>query len=91
MVDLLRDWQPKLPPGGVVLLWQPWQGLLPQIAEAIATYQWAVVGPIVWGKGQPQPGNFASPSSVQGEFLWVLHRLGDTLINHDGSSRWMIL
>jgi DNA modification methylase len=28
---------------------------------------------------------------VQGEFLWVLHRPGDTLINHDGSSREMIL
>lgn len=91
VIDLLRDWQPKLAAGGVVLLWQPWQVLLPQIGDAIATYRWAVVGPVIWDKGRPQPGNFASPYSVQGEFLWVLHRPADTLINHDGSSREMIL
>jgi len=91
VVDLLRDWQPKLARGGVVLLWQPWQALLRQIAEAIETYRRAVVGPVIWDKGRPQPGNFASPYSVQGEFLWVLHRPGDTHINHEGSSREMIL
>ena len=91
VIDLLSDWQPKLAPGGVVLLWQPWQPLLPQITDAVATYRWSVVGPVVWDKGRMQPGNFVSPYSVQGELLWVLHRPGDTLVNHDGISREMIL
>lgn len=91
VIDLLRDWQPKVAAGGVVLLWQPWQPLSAQIQEAIAAHGWAVVGPVIWDKGRPQPGNFASPYSVQGEFLWVLYRPGDTLINHDSSSREMIL
>lgn len=91
VIDLLRDWQPKLAPGGVVLLWQPWQSLLRPIGEAIETYRWAIVGPVIWDKGRPQLGNFSTPYSVQGEFLWVLHRPGDTLTNHDGSSREMIL
>jgi DNA modification methylase len=91
VVNLLRDWQPKLAPGGVVLLWQPWQPLSPKISEAIAMYGWGVIGPVVWDKGRPQPGNFVSPYSPQGELLWILHRDGDTLLNHDGSSREMIL
>jgi DNA modification methylase len=90
-IDLLRDWQPKLAPGGVVLLWQPWQTLLAEIAEAIHAHRWSVVGPVIWDKGRPQPGNFVSPYSVQGEMLWVLHRPGDALLNHDGSSRETIL
>jgi DNA modification methylase len=91
VVNLLRDWEPKLAPGGVVLLWQPWQALSPKISEAIAMYEWGVTGPVVRDKGRPQPGNFVSPYSPQGELLWILHRRGDTLLNHDGSSREMIL
>jgi DNA modification methylase len=91
VLDLLRDWQPKLAPGGVVLLWQPWQPLLLEISQAIQKYQWSVLGPIIWDKGRRQPGNFVSPYSVQGELLWVLHRPGDKLENHDGSLREMIL
>jgi hypothetical protein len=41
--------------------------------------------------GRPQPGRFDSPYSIQGEMLWILHRLGDRLINHGGGSREMIL
>jgi DNA modification methylase len=91
VTDLLRDWQPKLAPGGVVLLWQPWQNLSPEISHAIDLYRWVVHGPVIWDKGRPQPGNFTSPYSTQGEMLWVLHRPGDTPINYDGSSREMIL
>jgi DNA modification methylase len=91
VTNLLRDWQSKLAPGGVVLLWQPWQPLLREISDAIESFRWSVVGPVIWDKGRPQPGNFVSPYSVQGEMLWVLHRPGDTLMNHDGSSRGMIL
>ena len=90
-IDLVRDWQPKLAPGGVVLLWQPWQPLSLKICEAVAMYEWGVIGPVVWDKGRTQPGNFFSPYSPQGEMLWILHRNGDTLLNHDGSSREMIL
>lgn len=91
VTDLLRDWQPKLAAEGVVLLWQPWQSLLPAISQAIEVYNWSVIGPVIWDKGRPQPGNFTSPYSVQGEMLWVLHRPGDTPINHDGSLRETIL
>lgn len=91
VIDALRDWQEKLATGGVLLLWQPWQSMLPEIAQAIERYRWEVVGPIVWDKGRPQPGHFDSPYSVQGEFLWVLHRPGDRLVNHDGSPRHSIL
>jgi DNA modification methylase len=91
VVDLLRDWQPKLAPGGVLLLWQPWQNLLRPIDDAIAEYHWEVLGPVIWDKGRPQPGRFDSPYSRHGEMLWVLHRPGELLEDHDGSSREMIL
>lgn len=91
VVDLLREWQPKLAVGGVVLLWQPWQSLLAPIASAAAAVGWAIMGPVIWDKGRPQPGRFDSPYSVQGEFLWVLHRAGDRLVDHDTGSRRMIL
>lgn len=91
VMDMLRDWQPKLAPGGIVLLWQPWQTLLPQIAEAILDYRWQLIGPVIWDKGRPQPGRFDSPYSSQGEMLWVLHRSSDIPVNHDGSSRQMVV
>lgn len=89
--DALRDGLPKLATGGVLLLWQAWQSLHPPIADAAREYGWTIVGPIIWDKGRPQPGRLDSPYSIQGEMLWVLHRAGDELQNHDGSSREMIL
>lgn len=91
VIDVLSAWQRKLAPNGVALVWQPWGSLPARIADAVETYRWKVWGPIVWDKGRPQPGNFASPYSVQGEMLWMLHRPGDAPINHDGSSRESIL
>jgi DNA modification methylase len=91
VVDLLRDWQPKLKRNGVVLLWQPWGSLLPEIGQAIEKYQWEVWGPIIWDKGRPQPGDFSFPYSSQGEMLWMLYRRVDSPINCDGSSRESIL
>ncbi len=90
-LDVLRDWQPKLAKSGVLLLWQPWQSLLRPIEDAIERYEWDVVGPVIWDKGRTQPGRFDSPYSSQGEMLWVLHRPGDRLTNHDRSRRDMIL
>ena len=91
VVDLLRDWQPKLAPGGVLLLWQPSGSLLTPILEAIDQFGWDVDGPVIWDKGRPQPGDLGSPYSSQTEMLWVLSRRGDVLVNHDGSSRSDIL
>jgi DNA modification methylase len=90
-LDVLRDWQPKLAKGGVLLLWQPWQSLLRPIEDAIERYEWEMVGPVIWDKGRTQPGRFDSPYSSQGEMLWVLHRAGDQLTNHNRSRRDMIL
>jgi DNA modification methylase len=91
VVDALRDGLPKLATGGVLLLWQAWQSLHAPIADAARENGWTIVGPIIWDKGRPQPGRLDSPYSIQGEMLWVLHRAGDELQNHDGSSREMIL
>lgn len=91
VVDVLRDWQPKLVDGGVVLLWQPWGSLRAEIAEAMDRYGWDVFGPVIWDKSRPQPGQFDTAYSVQGEMLWVLHPQGDVPRNHDGSSRQAIL
>ncbi len=53
VIDLLRDCQPKLAKGGVVLLWQPWGPRHPEIAEAMDQYGWAVVETInlIRGRG----------------------------------------
>ena len=65
--------------------------MLRPIDDAIAAFKWEVVGPVIWDKGRPQPGRFDSPFSRHGEMLWVLHRPGELLQNHGGSSREMIL
>jgi DNA modification methylase len=91
VIDLLRDWQPKLAPGGVLLLWQASGSLYREIEEAVTQFDWDVIGPIIWDKGRPQPGDFGAPYSRQTEMLWVLSRRGDELINHDDSSRSDIL
>jgi DNA modification methylase len=91
ILDLLRDWQPKLALGGVVLLWQPWQCLSQSVLAAIHRYSWSLVGPVVWDKTRGQPGRFGSPYTTHGEMIWVLHRPGDRLTDHCGGSREMIL
>lgn len=91
VIDLLRDWQPKLAADGVLLLWQASGPLHREILDAIDRYNWELTGPIMWDKVRPQPGDFGAPYSRQTEMLWVLSRPGDQLINHDGSSRGDIL
>ena len=90
-VDLLRHWQPKLMDGGVMLLWQSAGPLRTAIAGTLEAMHWAVEAVAVWDKGVVQPGNFESPYSTQTEWLWVLKRAGDTLINHDNSPRGDVL
>lgn len=91
VVDLLRDWQPKLAPGGVLLLWQASGPLHREILDAVERFGWELAGPIIWDKARPQPGDLGAPYSRQTEMLWVLSRPGDDLVNHDGSSRSDIL
>jgi DNA modification methylase len=91
VTDLLRDWQPKLMPGGVLLLWQASGPLCRAIADAIGEYNWAVERVVIWDKGRAQAGDFAAPYSTQSEWLWVLKRPGDRLVNHDNSPRGDIL
>jgi DNA modification methylase len=90
-LDTLRLGLPKLARGGVLLLWQPWQSLLAPIGDMAAEHGWSIIGPIIWEKGRPQPGRLDSEYSIQGGVLWLLHRAGDVVRNHDGSSRQMIL
>jgi DNA modification methylase len=90
-VDLLGGWREKLVAGGVLLLWQAAGPLRKQIANAIEKYDWEVETVAIWDKGSVQPGNFETPYSVQTEWLWVLKRAGDKLINHDNSRRGDIL
>jgi DNA modification methylase len=91
VIDLLRDWQPKLAPGGVLLLWQASGPLHHEILDAIDQYEWELTGPVIWDKSRPQPGDLGAPYSRQTEMVWVLSRPSDELINHDGSSRSDIL
>jgi hypothetical protein len=48
VVDLLRDWQPKLAPGGVLLLWQASGPLQREILDAVDRFVWSLTGPIIW-------------------------------------------
>jgi len=59
--------------------------------QAVEEFNWMREGAIIWDKGRPQPGGFDSPYSTQTEMLWMLSRLGDSLGNHNGSSRSDIL
>lgn len=91
VTDLLRDWQPKLKPGGVLLLWQA-AGLPPrEIVDAIQQHDWSLERVVVWDKGRAQAGDFASPYAPQSEWLLVLKRPGDRLLNHDNSPRGDII
>lgn len=85
--DLLRNWQPKLASGGVLLLWQAAGPLVRPLGDFIEQHGWSIERVVVWDKGRPQAGDFASPYSPQSEWLWVLKRPGDRLANHDGSAR----
>ncbi len=87
VTSLLRDWQCKLKPGGVLLLWQASGPLHRTIAGAIEHCKWALERVVIWDKGRPQAGDFASAYSTQTEWVWVLKRPGDRLVNHNGSSR----
>jgi len=91
VIDLLREWQPKLAPGGVLLLWQASGPLHCEILDAVDRFQWELTGPIIWDKSRPQPGDLGAPYSRQTEMLWVLSRPEEELVNHDGSSRSDIL
>lgn len=91
VIDLLRDWQPKLAAGGVLLLWQASGLPARQIVDAIEQHHWSLERIVVWDKGRAQAGDFASPYAPQSEWLLVLKRPGDRLLNHDNSPRGDII
>lgn len=91
VIDLLRDWQPKLKPGGVLLLWQAAGLPAREIVDATEQYRWSLERVAVWDKGRAQAGDFASPYAPQSEWLMVLKRPGDRLLNHDNSPRGDII
>jgi len=91
IIDFLRDWQPTLAPGGVLLMWQPSGLVLTEIASAIETYDWELESLVIWDKGRPQPGSFSTPYSTQYEQLLVLKRRGDMPLNHNNSPRGNVL
>lgn len=91
VIDLLRDWQPKLKPGGVLLLWQAAGLPARQIVDAIEQHRWSLERVVVWDKGRAQAGDFASPYAPQSEWVLVLKRPGDRLLNHDDSPRGDII
>ncbi len=84
---MLRDWQPKLVIGGVLLLWQASGPLRSEISRAVEQYGWEVDTVVIWDKDNVQPGNFERPWSTQCEWLWILKQEGEELINHDNSPR----
>jgi DNA modification methylase len=86
-VDLLKDWGPKLQPGGIVLLWQAVGLLRKPIVDAVEHYGWEIDATVIWDKGNLAPGNFESAYSTQTEWCWAIKRRGDRLLNHDNSSR----
>lgn len=92
VVDLLSGgWQSKLKPGGVLLLWQASGPLTDSVHTAIQSHNWAIEHTVVWDKGRCQAGDFASPYARQSEWMWVLKRGCDRLLNHDGSARGDII
>lgn len=46
---------------------------------------------MIWDKGRVQAGDFGSAYSTQTEWLWVLKRPGERLLNHDASPRGDVL
>lgn len=90
-VDLLRRWGRKLTSGGAFLLWQASGPLRKQIMSAVERHGWEIEAVAIWDKDAIQPGNFTDPYSTQTEWLWVLKRTGDKLVNHDGSPRGDVL
>ncbi|HSV15208.1 MAG TPA: DNA methyltransferase [Tepidisphaeraceae bacterium] len=85
--DLLREWQAKLAPGGVLLLWQPSGPLPHEISQAMDEFHWEVDRVVIWDKGRPQAGDLAGAYQTQCEWLWVIKRPGERLLNHDASPR----
>ena len=91
-IDLLRLTQPKLAAGGCLVLFRPGSALDPAwLATAISKHGWACHAAPTWAKNKTKPGNADTPYGIGTERLLILSRAGDTLVNHDGSSRSDVL
>jgi DNA modification methylase len=92
--DILRILIRKLSKGGVVLLCRPGGILDPLhtvITGAADKFGWKICKILTWHKGKAKLGGGNEPYTVDAENIWVLHRQGDKIENHDNSSRSVVL
>jgi DNA modification methylase len=94
MQNVLGTMEPKLAPGGVILLFRPGDNVDPRQYELEDVIQRAGLVrqfELVWDKGASKLGNGIDPYSLCTERIWVIKRLNDQLVNHNGSSTREIL
>ena len=92
--DMLRLLAGKVAAGGVILLCRPGGGLDPlhtPIVSSISQHGWQVANILTWDKGKIQLGNAKAPYNIDAETIWVIHRRGDKLENHNSSSPKTVL
>jgi DNA modification methylase len=92
--DLFGNLGPKTDKGGVMLVCRPGGYVDPLHTELINLahkYDWVPYRILTWHKGGAKLGNGTEPYTTDTENIWVLHRSGDTIINHNNSSRSVVL
>jgi len=92
--DMFRLLAVKVADGGVVLLCRPGGIADPlhyYITNSADRHGWEISNILVWDKGKIQLGNAKAPYSIDNETIWVIHRKGDKLENHNGSSPKTVL
>ena len=92
--DLFRILHYRMTEGGVMLLCRPGGFVDPLHTNIIAfteKYGWTPYRILTWHKGGAKLGNGTEPYTTDTENIWVLHRFGETISNHDNSSRSVVL
>jgi DNA modification methylase len=57
-----------------------------EIRDAITANHWEIAHELIWDKGNQQLCDPNEPYTIQTERLWVIHRSGDSLIDHGQDS-----
>jgi DNA modification methylase len=92
--DMFRLLADKVADGGVMLLCRPGGIADPlhyYITSSIERYGWETSNILVWDKGKIQLGDGKAPYNIDNETIWVIHRKGDKIENHNGSSPKTVL
>lgn len=92
--DLLKLLISRMAKGGVLLLCRPGGIIDPlhqEITSAADKHGWEIAKKLIWLKGKAKLGRGNEPYTVDTENIWVMHRQGDQIENHDNSSRSIIL